>query len=276
MKNIGLVSDLHLEGSGMDSLFNPDWDYLVIAGDLSANYNAMENFFAYKIPTHIPVIYVLGNHEYEGKRIDTVIPKIREIIKPYENVILLDNESVIIDGIKFIGSTLWTNFELYGNEIEKIKENMHWANYNISDFSWMFKKNDKEKYELYKPEDMRKESLKAIEFLKKELMDDSFEGNKVVISHFAPCNQSINKDFSDKEKFNSSYWVNSLEELMGYSKYWLHGHTHDNYNYNINGTEVICNPRGFSKMFNIASNFSFDRNLALPIQEKLVNKMKFK
>lgn len=121
MKNIGLVSDLHLEGSNMDILNNPLWDYLVIAGDLSTDLDMIDLFFQYKCPKHIPIIYVLGNHEYDYKNYFDTKNQIKKILENYSNIYLLDNESIIFDDIKFIGTTLWSNLNLK-NQLIKNKE----------------------------------------------------------------------------------------------------------------------------------------------------------
>lgn len=262
MKNIGLLSDLHLEGSNIDVLVNPGWDYLVIAGDLSADLSLLDRFFSYKAPSDIPIIYVLGNHEYEGRRFNEVIEQYREVLKPFENVHLLDNESVIIDNIKFIGSTLWTNFELKG--LEQKKESMKWAKQSVVDFTYIFKENEKGsgKYHSITPEEMVQECEKSIRFLEFELKNNPFDGEKVVVTHFAPHPGSVHPEFS---RGDSSYWVNNLENLMGFSKYWFHGHTHSNFNYEVEGTNIVCNPRGFAKTFNVDANHNFQRELILPL-----------
>lgn len=262
MKNIGLLSDLHLEGSNIDTLKNPGWDYLVIAGDLSADLSLLDRFFSYKVPNDIPIIYVLGNHEYEGRRFNEVVEQYKEVLKPFENVHLLDNESIIIDNIKFIGATLWTNFELKG--IEAKKESMKWAKQNVADFTYIFKENidNPGKYHSMTPEEMVIENEKTQRFLDFELKNNPFSGEKFVVTHFAPHGGSVNPNYS---RGDNSYWVNNLERLMGFSQYWVHGHTHSNFNYEVEGTKVVCNPRGFSKTFNVDANMSFNRELILPL-----------
>lgn len=271
MKNIGLLNDLHLEGSNMSQLDNPGWDYLVIAGDLCTENGLIDQFFSYKAPQDIPIIYIPGNHEFEGKRIDQQLDDLRELLRPFENVHFLYNESVVIDNIKFIGSTLWTNFELDGPE--KVKENMDWAKNNVVDFTYIFSKKEDGKYRSLTPQEMAKMCDEAIRFLDFELRHNPFDGEKVVVTHFAPHKNSIDPNYS---RGNSSYWVNNLEDLMGFSRYWFHGHTHSSFAYNVEGTDVICNPRGYSKMLDLSANMKFDRGLLLPIESGLEQKFKNK
>jgi len=260
MKRVGILSDLHLENSNME-LVNPGWDVLVLAGDISAELNLLDRFFAYQCPHDIPVIYVLGNHEYEAKRKEEVIPNLREMLKEYPHVHLLENESMVVDNIKFIGTTLWSNFE--GSGYHYKKEVKDWAKTNIVDFSKIFVLNDDEKYRKLSPDDMEKDFKKAYDFLNFELRNNPFEGVKFVVTHFAPTLKSGHPKY--KDNLMNAYWVNDLENLMGFSDYWVHGHTHNTFNYNCEGTNVICNPRGSSPMFNLSGNPNFDKELMVEI-----------
>ena len=187
----------------------------------------------------------------------------------------MDNESIIIDNIKFIGSTLWSNFELKGL-IEK-KESMKWAKQNIADFTYIFKPNENGdgKYHCFTSEEMVKENEKSQQFIDYELKRNPFDGEKIVVTHFAPHPKSIHPNFS---RGDTSYWVNNLEHLMGFSQYWVHGHTHSSFDYEVKGTKVICNPRGFSKTFNVDANNNFQRELLLNLDMHLdlseINTMK--
>lgn len=259
-KKIGLVSDLHLEGSNTQ-LENPGWDYLCIAGDLSVEHELIVHFFSYVAPIDIPIIYVLGNHEYEGKRLDENVNKLKNMLKPFDNVHLLDNESIIIDGIKFIGSSLWTNFELNG--VDEKKKSMDFAKYNVVDFSAIFMKNENSSYVVLTPEKMAQMNDKSCDFIEYELRKVPFDGPKVVVSHFAPHPNSIAPQYA---KYDNSYWVSNLEHLMGFSDYWFHGHTHNSFNYEIEGTKVICNPRGFSRIYNIAQNANFQPDFFVEVE----------
>lgn len=262
MKKIGILSDLHLEGSNME-LINPGWDILVLAGDISSELDLLDTFFSYQCPSDIPIIYVLGNHEFENKRKEDVIPNLKKLLENYPNVHLLQNESLIIDDIKFIGTTLWSNFEGAGLYYkEQIKE---WATTNIVDFSKIYTLDDNtQKYRKFSPQDMEKEFNKAYDFLNFELRNNPFEGTKFVVTHFAPTLKSSHPKY--KDDMLNAYWVNNLENLMGFSDYWVHGHTHNTFTYEIEGTKVICNPRGNSKLFNLSSNPSFDKELVVEIE----------
>jgi hypothetical protein len=65
-----------------------------------------------------------------------------------------------------------------------------------------------------------------------------------------------------------------------FSQYWVHGHTHSNFNYEVEGTKVVCNPRGYAKTFNVDANHEFNRSLILPVtfdnefNKSVIKKMK--
>ena len=48
---------------------------------------------------------------------------------------------------------------------------------------------------------------------------------------------------------------------------WVHGHTHDSFDYTINGTRVVCNPRGYV-IDGVNENARFDPDLVIAIDER--------
>lgn len=272
-KRVGYVSDLHLEISNM-SLDNPGWNVLVLAGDISQDFDVLANFFSYNLP-EIPVIYVPGNHEYEGKRFDDVMPKLKEFEKDFPNLHVLQNKAITVEGIRFIGTTLWSNFE--GAGIQWKEEIKKWAKQNIVDFSYIFKKNENSTpaYIAWNPDDMEKEFNKAYQFLKYELMNNPTIEPKFVVTHFAPHKGSTHKKYN--KMAGNPYWVNNLPELMGFCDYWVHGHTHDSFKYEEDGTTIMCNPRGYSKLYDLSQNTSFDKRAFVEIEvPEPRNKIKLK
>jgi predicted phosphodiesterase len=264
-KKIGVLSDLHLESSNMKLELN--CDVLVLAGDISQDFGLLYRFFEQNIPEGMPVIYVPGNHEYEGKRDFVVMEELKKIEKEFPNIHVLQNESIDIEGIRFIGSTLWSNFEGMGITNKKLVKD--WCKFNVVDFTYIFKKNPSNihgavPYTSWTPDDMEKEFNKAYDFLKYELRNRETELPKFVVTHFAPTIESLDPNF--KVGLHSAYWVNNLPELMGFCDYWVHGHTHSSFNYDYEGTKVICNPRGYSKLFDLSQNTKFDRKMYVEVE----------
>jgi hypothetical protein len=105
-----IVSDLHA-GFGAFDLPETDADVLVLAGDVDVGLRGMR--MAREWARGRPVIYVAGNHEFYGESIPRHITKLREAAAGTE-VRFLENEGAVIDGVRFLGCTLWTNFDLFG------------------------------------------------------------------------------------------------------------------------------------------------------------------
>lgn len=265
-KIVAVMSDLHLENSNM-SMEGLACDILVFPGDICTDFSVIERLLQYSIPSHIKIVMVPGNHEYEGKRFKDVIPKLKELEKDFENFHILQNESIDIDGIHFIGTTLWSNFE--GSGIQWKSELKKWSKQNIVDFSYIFKENKEEfgpKFIAWNPDDMEEEFNKAYAFLEYELRRNPVNSPKFVVTHFAPHKNSVAKQYENQ--IHNAYWVNHLPELMGFCDYWVHGHTHNTFNYEVEGTNVICNPRGYSKIYDLSQNLSFNKLFYIEIDIK--------
>jgi hypothetical protein len=67
------------------------------------------------------------------------------------------------------------------------------------------------------------------------------------------------------EDLLSACFASDFDRLMGYSKLWIHGHTHDSSDYELNGTRVICNPRGYCKAGKAPENTEFNPGLVVQI-----------
>lgn len=263
---IQVLSDLHLDASNMGVDFN-NADVVVIPGDLATNFKLALDFFYYNIPEHIPVIYVPGNHEYEGHKIELYDAVMKDKLKGLSNVFFLQNDEAVIDGVRFLGTTLWSDFKLYEplvpqNEAMKIAVN------NIADFSTIITEK-----RLFSPKDALSLFEESEKFLEYKLKRDCFDGETVVVSHFLPHKNSIAKKFNDD--ILNAYFCSDLEHLMGFSKLWLHGHTHDSVDYEVEGTKVLCNPRGYSRQYNLSSNHLFSDKLIIELENKPIKRFKF-
>ena len=251
LKKIGYVSDLHTDLSNI-RIEDGFCDILVIAGDLAVSNDLIVEFFYRYAPKNIPIIYVMGNHEFEGRVVGEYEIALREQLREFPNVFLLQNESVVIDGIKFIGSTLWTGYNLCPPEKrQQVMENST----IIPDFKRIKVRNNDGKAVNITPDTMSKLFDDSYEFLCAELMPD--RGIKtVVVTHFAPHKDSVAARYAGA---NSDYWVNHMPELMGYADVWIHGHTHNSFEYKVGKTSVVCNPRGYAVNQEIPENFLFDK-----------------
>jgi len=217
------MSDIHLE----DAWYEPtsvEADVVVLAGDIGVGIEgvqwAMKSF-------DLPVVYVAGNHEYRGDSTLTMNEHMLMMkqVAQGSNVVVLDNEVTVINEVKFIGATLWTG----GNNLLHCDQNI------------MMDWNEDDGY-------LDAEKMKGIfeascDFLKKELARP-FKGKTVVVTHHAPSMQSIHESHANNPQ-NECY-ATDVENIMTGADVWVHGHTHNNFDYIIDNTSVVCNPRGYS------------------------------
>lgn len=246
---IGLHSDLHTEHSLCQIGNLDELDVLVLAGDIG-NLQTIEILFEEILNQRLdlPILYVLGNHEYYEMYFHEVDSKYRAVCEKY-GIELLNNQHIQIGDVLFAGTTLWTNFFLALNQVES----MTWAKQGINDFYEIFHAIEGALPELFTPEDMLNEFQKAYHYVLQTLTSTEFTGlKKVVVSHFLPARQLIPPEYIDTHEkvIHAAYWANDLPELYSLTNYWFYGHSHTNIEMTLDKTRFHCNQRGYSKVFN--------------------------
>lgn len=236
---IRILSDLHLEAS---PTYRPekhpsDKDTtLILAGDIcEIERVALLNGFLLEMSQQFKnVLYVAGNHEYYNGHITSSAQKLEEYISYFDNVFFLDNKSIVLNGIKFIGTTLWTDIDK-GNPLSKlvVGKNMndyyaiHIGNRNIT------------------PDDTIKMFHENVKFLTSEL--ESSDGKTVVITHHAPSFMSIHEQYRNNE-LNGAYASDLSDLILKYSPdIMIHGHMHNGFDYMLGDTRIVCNPKGYPR-----------------------------
>ncbi|MEH6486711.1 MULTISPECIES: metallophosphoesterase [Pseudomonas] len=228
---IHLLSDLHNEFSP----FSPQMlnaDVVVLAGDIDVKARgvawAKQAFSG-------PVLYVPGNHEFYGGHLTHTLAKMRAAQD--ERVRVLDRDELIVSGLRFLGATMWTDFEATGNPpIASLK-----AQNGMNDFRHIRTAN----YRRIRPADLVEQSAKTREWLRVKLAEP-FDGRTVVITHHAPTLRSLEGHPHAGGHMDAAY-ANRWEDLMGSDQVdlWVHGHSHLAVDYEVAGTRVVCNPRGY-------------------------------
>lgn len=201
---IFLASDLHHEIWGISGPVKvPDGaEIVVIAGDLKDMPRALETCGQTADSTGLPVIFVPGNHEYYRHEYQAMTDLAN--IYEHENVYVLINKAVVIKGIRFLGTPLWTNFLAFGEETQSIF--MRIAEQNINDFI-AIRHNQKP----ITAEIMLGWHLEARAFLEDELQKP-FAGKTVVVTHFTPSYALCHERFKNSEI--SPYFNAQCDELI--------------------------------------------------------------
>lgn len=245
---IQILSDIHLDHAPFNDV-KPCADVVVLAGDIAEGVDgvtwAKENF-------DMPVIYVAGNHEYYDS--SWTMSEWNYYIKREaagSNVVVLNNETVVIEGVRFIGSSLWTDLQTVPHALYSDEYNIL-VDYTAEEQIFFEKKFAQRLFEKNKA------------WLKEEL-SQPFAGKTVVVTHHAPSLQSIHPQW-EGHAWNPCF-SSDLECLMGsHVSLWVHGHTHDSFDYKVNHqTRVVCNPRGYPSAFGGWENRLFDQNKVVTI-----------
>lgn len=244
------LSDLHIEFYPYDDAI-PDCDVVILAGDIGVDSSTIDIF---KEKTNKPVLQILGNHDIWNSSFPDVVDDYQNRADG-SNVFFMNNRVVHINDVRFIGATLWTDYNLYNNQ----PISMMLAREYMNDFVYIFTDG-----RLLTPDDVLAEHRKSLDFIKNELAKP-FDGKTVVVSHHGPSIKSVSERFAHNQ-MNPCY-VSDLEYLMfDYSvDLWIHGHVHNSNDYLINGTRVVSNPRGYCRMSGVPENKNFDNKLIIEI-----------
>ncbi|MBB3914600.1 metallophosphoesterase [Rhizobium fabae] len=236
-----IASDLHLEFYGAKATFElPDADVFVCAGDvLDKGIVPSLEWLAETIAPTMQVVCVAGNHEFYRASMVESIRAAKEAALRYPNVHFLENDAVVIDGLRFLGTTLWTDFRLMGDDTAPA---MYAAKAGMKDYKKI--KFSKTPYQAFKPLHAYRKHQEARLFLSRAL-SENYNGKTVVVSHHAPSARSISAE--SKQDLLSAAYASDMEALiLEYEPaLWVHGHVHHLCDYMINGTRVACNPMGY-------------------------------
>lgn len=236
-----IISDLHTEFGGMPRDHKaPDCDVVILAGDISTGVVGV--MWAARYKPDVPVIYVPGNHEYYGhRRYHRHLEKMKEKAafmraEGHGVVHVLNNEAVVIDGVRFLGATLWTDFDLFGTP-------------HLSMMAAQREMNDYDNIEKVQQVRLRAEDTQSFHlesrFFLTETMREPFDGKTVVVTHHAPSEQSSHPRYRGSP-LNPAYASRLESVICNYAPaLWVHGHMHDSSDYMVCDTRVVCNPRGY-------------------------------
>lgn len=231
-----VFSDLHLE------FF--DWtpppvvaaDAIVLAGDISIGTHGIE--WARRQFPHTPVVYVPGNHEFYGAQLPDAVAALRTQAQRAD-VHFLDGDQCVVGGTRFLGTTLWTDYALYGSTPADLDRAMADAADEMNDFRMIKWAGGN----VFKPELVREMHLTRAQWLAERLVEP-FDGPTVVVTHHLPHRLSVHPKY-EGARLNPCF-ASDLDHLVRPPvALWVHGHTHESVDYVVNGTRVVCNPRGY-------------------------------
>jgi Icc-related predicted phosphoesterase len=236
---IWLFSDLHLEVADLrQPLAIPDADVCVVAGDLCRAPANGIHWLVENIAHAMPCVYVAGNHEFYGGGIKEGLDDGRAAMARFENIHFLENNAVVIHGVRFLGATLWTDYRIEGHyELAMLH-----ARERMNDYRRIV--TQRNPWRRILPQIAHRMHMDSRRFIETVLKDDPTIPT-VIVTHHMPHPQSIPGRFKG-DLLNAAY-ASDLTDIIetGRPALWLHGHTHDSCDYRVGNTRIICNPRGY-------------------------------
>lgn len=266
---IQLLSDLHLE-THPDFMPKPapGADLLVLAGDIgsyqtgSALAQAQDTDFGLGrfSPLRgwpVPVLFVPGNHEYDGLDFDEAHTRLRETCARL-GIIWLERETVLMQGVRFVGTTLWSDFDAFGPLAGRMPAETPPAQAVPSAVTLQLQAREKafraanfylrktgtvRHGEGWLAEPIRQHALVCQQWLHQALAAPH-AGPTVVVTHFAPSLRSADPRYGLTP--GTAGFCNALDALLPNARLWLHGHLHCPVDYRHRGCRVVANPLGYA------------------------------
>jgi Icc-related predicted phosphoesterase len=274
---IFVASDIHTEVASRR--FDPTFDYeslrfdypsdadvIVLAGDIGEWVNGLE--WARHRFKQQEIVYVAGNHEYYDNDL-AILDELRFKAKEL-NINFLENESVIIKSVRFLGCTLWTDFDCYSHEeITRAWSTMNDYKYIYCRPWWSNDQNREEALQLmqldslygFDPTDfsptvaylLHKRSLNWLQ----QQLDQPYTGQTVVVTHHAPTLRS-----TDNTAYGSDL-TQFIKKNAGKITLWCHGHIHKSVDYEISSVRIVCNARGYPTSIGLSRSFDAKKLICL-------------
>ncbi|MCW5254864.1 metallophosphoesterase [Verminephrobacter aporrectodeae subsp. tuberculatae] len=265
--NIQLLSDLHLE---VQPHFVPEptpgASVLVLAGDIGsyqpgsqlgdddfglARFSPLPQYAGW--PT--PVLFVPGNHEYDALDFDAAHQRLRCTCERL-GITWLERESVLLQGVRFVGTTLWSDFDALaggaGPNDPGLRLKLRDKAFRAANF-YLRRTGGTRAGVPFLAEPMRAQALACQQWLEAALQVP-FAGPTVVVTHFAPSLRSADPRYGLVPA--TAGFCNALDALLARARLWLHGHLHAPSDYWVQGTRsdgsawqcrVVANPLGYAR-----------------------------
>jgi Calcineurin-like phosphoesterase len=195
-----------------------------------------------------PVLFLPGNHEYDGLDFDTAHARLRATCERL-GLLWLERETVEFGGVRFVGTTLWTDFDALtpaadtpgatlADQLRAREKAFRAANY------YLRKNSSLRAGSPMLAAQLREQGLLCQQWLRAALARP-FDGPTVVVTHFAPSLRSADPRYGLTP--GSAGFCNALDDLLPHADLWLHGHLHAPSDYLHHGCRVVANPLGYAR-----------------------------
>lgn len=269
LMKLWLMSDLGVEQAPFampDPL--PDFDALVVAGDVAADPEASVRWLAAALgPARAgrPIVLVPGDGEFRAAGpMRAALLRAKAVARDLGIVVLADAAVRLDDGhghgVHVIGATLWTDWSLDGPGTAGIARGYarhYWPG--------------REEVRMDGGRRMTPHDAAGLHARSRAFIEDALAGivvgeggfarapnplvpivaagdRAVVVTHFAPSRSSLPPDLARRQAdpWRATFYASDLESVMrawGAPALWLHGHVPRPVDYRIGDTRVVANPR---------------------------------
>lgn len=229
------------------------------------------------------VVYVMGNHEHYNGDFAKSATKLKSMLESnmLSNVYLLDKECKVIHDVTFIGGTLWTDmnkedpitlhsmtrmmndFRCVDNTSRQVSYKTYVPlldeNGNVrrgEDGQAMYQAEFRTRDAQFSPEDAVEDFKYTVEYIR-TVVEGKHDKKFVVAGHHAPSKLSTHPRYAKEAIMNGGYSSDLSEFILDHPqiKLWTHGHTHEDFDYMLGSTRIVCNPRGYINYEGRADHF---------------------
>ena len=258
---IALASDVHLEFGDLDFDNDSGADVLILGGDICVGADIAQrdphrimgehyrstrfhDFFERCCNRFPHVIFIVGNHEHYNGDFQKTIPHFRDVLGYLKNLHILEKETWVLDDVTFIGGTLWTDMN------KRSIRTLHEISRMMNDFRCIDNSarltdgrgwNDR-----FTTADAADDHDAMLEYIRL-VIEGKFDQKFVVVGHHAPSRLSTHPRYAHEAIMNGGYSSELDNFILDHPqiKLWTHGHTHEDFDYMIGSTRILCNPRGY-------------------------------
>jgi predicted phosphodiesterase len=275
---IALASDVHLEFGEISFENTENADVLILSGDICVAADLMvkddigffdknvrsekyHKFFQECGERFPHVIYIMGNHEHYNGDYRNTITTLRDRLSYIRNLHILDKDTFVIDDVTFIGGTLWTDMnkedpitlmQMSGmmNDFRCVQNSNRVTTFKDEDGKFHERKSR------FTPEDAVEDHKQMMDYIR-IMIEGKFDQKFVVVGHHCPSKQSTHPRYKEEVVMNGGYSSDLNDFIMDHPqiKLWTHGHTHEDFDYMIGSTRIVCNPRGYIRYETRADRF---------------------
>lgn len=230
-----VISDLHLERAPF-TVPEVEADVAVLAGDIAPGTAGID-----WIRRHFdgrPVLHVAGNHEFYGEDLPGLTTRLKQAAAGSE-VHVLEDDEVVIDGVRFLGCSLWSDFNFAGSENRA--HTMRICERLVNDYK-QIRASDPSRP--LRAQDTRDLHLASRAWLTERLATEH-EGPTVVITHHAPVVRR--RPENPLMAAVGGAFASDLSEMINADAVdlWVFGHIHRAVDTEVNGTRLLSNQRGY-------------------------------